>query len=479
MHWRSVCKVFGFLLVLLTASMVLPLFWAVWYGTPDWRAFLWSIFLVGVPGAAMMLRGEKELRFGPRDVYMVVAGGWVVCSLAGAIPYMLSGVLPHPIDALFETVSGFTTTGATCMTEIQVNAAGILFWRSYLHWLGGMGIILIFLAVTPRSDRGGDSLYKAEVPGMEVERLTPRLKETASVLWRIYGTLTLLQTVLLWMAGMSLYESLIHTFGTVATGGFSNRTLSVGAYTNPWIAYIILAFMFLSGINFGLYHRVITRRRLSALFNDPELRGYVAIILAAVATVTLNLVGQYGLGGALRHGSFQVVSVMTTTGYTTVDFDRWPDLSRAVLLCLMFVGACSGSTGGAMKVVRFQVMAKSLFRELRQMIHARAVLPIRLGNRVIPESTVRSVLVFAVVYMACAVAGTFFMLFCGLDMVSAVSATAATLGNVGPGLGSVGPSLSFALIPPLGKLVLTFLMLLGRLEVFTVLVTLAPSFWRR
>lgn len=479
MHWRSVAKVFGFLLILLAASMMVSLFWSVWYGTPDWRAFLWSIILVGVPGAVMVFVGDKELLLNSRDVYVVVAGGWVVCSLAGTIPFMLSGVLPQPADALFETVSGFTTTGATVMTRIPENAAGILFWRSYLNWLGGMGIILIFLALARRADHGGDSLYKAEVPGMEVERLTPRLRETASVLWRIYGTITLFETLLLWLAGMSLYESLIHAFSTVATGGFSSRTLSVGAYEKPWIFYIILVFMLLSGINFGLYYRAIRGRRLGALFDDPELRGYATIILVAVAILTYNLMGQYGFGGALRHGSFQAVSVMTTTGFTTTDFDTWPDLSKSVLLCLMFVGACSGSTAGAIKVVRFQVMGKSLFRELGKMVHPQAVLPVRLGRRVIPESTVRSVLVFSAAYMACALAGTFYMLLCGLDMVSAVSAVAATLGNVGPGLGSVGPSLSYASIPASGKVVLTFLMLLGRLEILTVLVTLTPSFWQR
>lgn len=409
---------------------------------------------------------------------MIVAGGWVVCTLAAAIPYILSGVLRHPVDAVFEAMSGFTTTGATVMPNVEVAAAGILFWRSYLHWLGGMGMILIFLAVLPRPGLGSSYLFRAEVPGPEADRLTPRLRHTASLLWAIYGGMTVLETIFLCLAGMSPYDALIHTFGSVATGGFSSRNLSVGAYSSPWIHYIILAFMLLAGVNFGLFHRSLSMRSLKPLIEDRELRLYLAIILVAVLIVGVNLSRGLGIAEALHHGSFQVVSVITTTGYSTVDFDAWPDLSRTVLLLLMFVGACAGSTGGSIKVVRYMILFKSAIREIRRMTHARAVLPIRIGRHVVPEDTVRTVLVFTVAYIGCAIAGTMFMLGLGLDMTSAVSSVAATLGNIGPGLGAVGPAQSYALIPVLGKILLTFLMLLGRLEVFTVLVTLAPSFWR-
>ncbi len=478
MNWRSISKVFGFLLLLLAVSMLWPLYWALHYGTADWRAFAISIPAVGIPG--LLLFGAKgDLTVGVRDSYFIVAGGWIVCTIAAAIPYVLSGVLTDPFDALFETMSGFTTTGATVMQVVEVPAAGVLFWRSYLHWLGGMGMILLFLAVLPKLGLGSTHLYRAEVPGIEVERFTPRLRKTASVLWAIYGGMTLTQTALLCLAGMSLYDALIHTFGSVATGGFSSRNLSVGAYANPWIHYIIMAFMFIAGINFSLFYKAIREKSLRPIWEDREARLYTGIILTAIVIITLNIAAEVGLGEGLHHAAFQVVSIITTSGFSTTNFDLWPDLSRAVLLLLMFVGACSGSTGGSIKVVRYLVVFKSIFRELGQMIHAKAVLPIRVGKHVVPENVVRSTIVFTVTYLGCALIGTLYLLGLGMDMVSAVSAVAATLGNIGPGLNTVGPMLSFALVPSSGKLLLTLLMLIGRLELFTVLICFSPAFWKK
>lgn len=477
MNWKSVFGVYGFLLILLAVSMLLPMFWALYYGTPDWKAFALSVPLVGALGL-LLFRHKGDLSVGPRESYLIVAGGWVISSLAAALPYVLSGVIPNPVDAVFESVSGFTTTGATIMPVVEVPAAGVLFWRSYLHWLGGMGIILIFLAFVPKASGGGAFLFRAEVPGPEVERLTPRLRQTASSLLAIYGGMTVLETVLLCVAGMSLYDALIHAFGSVATGGFSNKNLSVGAYQNPWIHYIILIFMLLAGMNFSLFYKALTTRSIKRVFLDKESQLYLAIIVISTVIIAANVYEELGVPEALHHGSFQVVSVITTTGYITKDFDKWPDLSRAVLLLLMFVGPCSGSTGGSVKVVRYLVIFKSVFREIRRMVHAKAVLPLRIGDHVISENTVRTVLVFTLTYLGCALIGTFFLLGLGLDMVSAVSGVAATLGNIGPGLGAVGPMFSFALVPPAGKILLTFLMLLGRLEIFTVLITLAPAFWR-
>ncbi len=466
------------MLSLLAVSMLLPLFWALYYDTPDSAAFLISIPAIGIPGL-LLFTGNKGVSIGPRDSYMVVGGGWIVCSIAAALPYMLSDVLPNIVDAIFETMSGFTTTGATVMRNVEVDAAGILFWRSYLHWLGGMGMILLFLAVLPRLGFGSSYLFRAEVPGIEKERLTPRLGKTASTLWAIYSGMTLLQTGLLTIAGMSLYDALIHAFGSVATGGFSTKNASVGAFANPWIHFITMAFMLVAGMNFSLFYKAITLKSLRPIYEDREIRLYLTIILAAILIIGANLSGELGFKEALHHGSFQVVSIITTTGYATADFDRWPDLSRAVLLLLMFVGGCAGSTAGSIKVVRYLVVFKSIFREFSQMVHARAVLPIRIGDHVVPENVVRSALIFVATYLGCAAAGTMYMLGLGLDMISAVSAVAATLGNIGPGLGTVGPMLNFALIPWSGKILLTFLMLLGRLEIFTVLVILSPSFWRK
>lgn len=479
MHWESIRRTFGFLLVLLALSMLLPLSWALYYRTPDAAAFVWSMFIVGIPGVFLLYRNKGQTKLGSRDSFVVVTGSWLLCSIAGAIPFVISGVLPNPADALFEAMSGFTTTGATVMREIEVPQAGVLFWRSFLNWLGGMGIILAFLAIVPMANQGSDPLFRAELPGMEVSRFTPRLRQSVVLLWRIYAVITLLQVICLLLAGMSFYEALIHTFSTVATGGFSNRSLSIGAFQSPWVRLIILFFMFVAGVNFGLYYKAVNTRKLSVVMRDPEFRTYAAVILVSSVIIILNLTSTHGFLEGLRHGPFQVVSIITTTGYTTVDFDLWPDLSRGVLLLLMFVGACSGSTAGSIKIARLMVAAKAVFSELGRMVHSRAVLPVRVGDRVIPESTVRNVFVFIAIYLACAMAGTLYMLWLGLDIVSALSAVAATLGNIGPGLGLVGPAASFATVPASGKIVLTFLMLLGRLELFTVFVTLTPTFWKR
>jgi trk system potassium uptake protein TrkH len=477
--WKNILRVLGFLLVFLAVCMLLPLFWARYYGTPDWWAFAVTIPMAGVPGL-LLLRCKDGQTIGVRDSYLIVTCGWLVSSLVAAIPFMLSGVLTNPLDAVFESVSGFTTTGATVMTNIQMEAAGILFWRSFLNWLGGMGIIVFFLAFLPKMGMSGASLFKAEVPGPEKERLTPRLRQTASMLWAIYGGITILETGLLCLAGMNLYEALIHSFSTVSTGGFSNKGLSISAFSNPWIHYIILLFMLLAGINFTLYYKMISTKKFNPglIFRDSEVQVYLMIILTAVVIIGMNLSSSLGWSQALHHGSFQVVSIMTTSGFTTADFDIWPDLSRAVLLLLMFVGGCSCSTSGSIKVVRYIVLFKSVLRELNHMVHARAVLPIRIGRQVVPENIVRAVLVFVCAWLGCAMFGTLFMLVLGLDLISAVSAVAATLGNIGPGLGLVGPALNYALIPAPGKVLLTGLMLLGRLELFTVLVIMSRTFWR-
>lgn len=479
MHWKSIKRALGSILILLAVSMLFPLFWAVYYGTSDAAAFAWSMLLTGIPGLVLIQRNKGPLELGSRDAFVVVTGSWVIGPIVGALPFIISGVLPNPVDALFEAMSGFTTTGATAMSQVEVPAAGVLFWRSFLNWMGGMGIILSFLAIVPMASNGSDLLFRAELPGIEVSRFTPRLRQSVMVLWRIYAAITLLGTISLLLAGMSLYEALIHTFSTVATGGFSNRALSIGAFQSPWIRIVIFFFMFAAGINFGLYYKAVQTRNVSAVFRDPEFRTYAGIILAASTIIVLNLAGTYGFLEAVRHGPFQVVSVITTTGYTTVDFDKWPDLSRGVLLFLMFFGACSGSTAGSMKIARLMVAAKAAVTELGRMVHSRAVLPVRLGDRVIPESTVRNTFVFIAIYLTCVAAGTLYMLWLGLDIVSALSAVATTLGNVGPGLGIVGPAGSYAPIPASGKMVLTFLMLVGRLEIFTVFVTLTPTFWRR
>ncbi|HHY11797.1 MAG TPA: TrkH family potassium uptake protein [Firmicutes bacterium] len=475
---RAIIRAMGLLLCFIATTMALPLAWSIWFNSSDTLAFLITIPVVGLPGILLSrIPVEGDIRL--RESFIIVSGGWLLCALAGAIPFMLAGTFTSVPDALFEAMSGFTTTGATVITGIEAQPPGILFWRSLLHWLGGMGIIVISLALIPRLEMGGSQLFRAEVPGIQVQRLKPRIRETAKVLLIIYSAMTLLQTILLCLSGMSLFEALIHSFGAMATGGFSSRAESIGAYNSVPIEVITTVFTFAAGVNFSLYHGIFSRRDYRSLFRNHEFRAYAGITITAILLLSVTLLGTYSPAEALRHGSFQVVSITTTTGYATADFNAWPDISRAILLLLMFVGASTGSTGGSVKVVRWQILAKHAYREMYKFLHPKAILPIRHDEEVVPESIVSQVLAFTGIYMGLFILATFCMLAMGLDMLSAASSVAATLGNVGPGLGSVGPMANYAHLPGVGKLLLTFMMLVGRLEIFSVLVILTPAFWRK
>ncbi len=468
----------GLLLCFIASTMVLPLAWSLWYRSGDAFAFLTSICIVGVPGILLTripVQGDIRLR----ESFLITSGGWLLCALAGAIPFLLAGTFNGLPEALFEAMSGFTTTGATAITDIEAQPAGILFWRSLLHWLGGMGIIVISLALIPRLEMGGSQLFRAEVPGIQVQKLKPKIRETAKVLLIIYTAMTLAQAVLLCLTGMSLFDSLIHTFGTMATGGFSSKAESIGAYDSVPVELITTVFTFAAGVNFALYYKLFSRRDHRPLFRDHEFKAYAGITIAAILLLSVTLLKVYSPLEALRHGSFQVVSITTTTGYATADFSTWPDISKTILLLLMFVGASTGSTCGSVKVARWMILAKHAYREMYKFLHPKAVLPIRHDDEVIPESIINQVLAFTGIYMTLFVVATLCMLAMGLDMVSAASSVAATLGNVGPGLGSVGPLANYAHLPCAGKLLLTFMMLVGRLEIFSVLVILTPAFWKK
>lgn len=468
----------GLLLCVIAAAMTLPLAWSLYYRSGDSQAFLVSMFIAGIPGillARMPAKGDIRLR----ESFLIVSGGWLLCALAGAIPFLLAGTFTNPQDALFEAMSGFTTTGATMITDVESQPAGILFWRSLLHWLGGLGIIVFTLVFIPRLGTGGFQLFKAEVPGVQVERIRPKLRETAKILLIIYFSLTLVQTILLRLAGMSFFDSLIHSLGTIATGGFSSKAESIGAYNSVPIEVITTVFTLAAGVNFSLYHGIFSRRGFKVLVRNEEFRAYAGIVVTAILFLSVTLLGTYSPAEALRHGSFQVVTVMSTTGYSSADFNTWPDVSRAILLLLMFVGACTGSTAGSVKVLRWQLLAKHAYREVYRFLHPKAILPIRQDGEIVPENVMNQVLAFTGIYVGLFVFATLCMLAMGLDMLSAASSVAATLGNVGPGLGSVGPMANYAHLPAVGKLFLTFIMLIGRLEVFSVLAILTPAFWQR
>jgi trk system potassium uptake protein TrkH len=376
-------------------------------------------------------------------------------------------------------MSGFTTTGASILSDIEVLPHGLLFWRSFTHWLGGMGIILLSLAILPLLGVGGMQLYKAEVPGPEHDKLSPRIKDTAKILWEVYILISVIEMVLLYLAGMDWFDSICHTFGTMATGGFSTRNSSVGYYNSALVDYIIILFMIIAGINFSLHYKAF-RGRFSVYRRDPETRFFFFWILCGGLVIigSLYIAHNYDLDKAIQKGLFQTVSIITTTGYITDDYEKWGSSAQVILFLFMFLGGCAGSTGGGMKIMRSMVMIKFGINEIKRLIHPQAVLPIRIGDRSIPAEIVGNIAGFFFSYIGIFIVGVLFMSLLGLDFISSLGAVAASIGNIGPGLGSVGPTDNYAHIPTIGKWLLSFLMLVGRLEIYPVIIFISPAFWK-
>lgn len=406
----------------------------------------------------------------------IVAGSWLLMAHVAAVPYTWAGL--GFIDALFESMSGLTTTGATVLRDFGLFGKGMFFWRAMTQWLGGMGVIALFVAVLPRLAIGGRELFFAEASGLTDEKLTPQLRHTALALWKLYATLTAAQTLALWLAGMTLFESVCHSMTTLAAGGFSPHPSSLAGYPSPLIQWIVTAFMFIAGTNFALQVRMVRGNR-RVLLDDEEFRAYTAVVVAASVLLFVFLRSSgAGWGDSVRHATFQVVSIITTTGYASQDFQLWSDQAKVVLLALMFIGGSVGSAGGGPKVVRHVLMAKYTLRELRRTLHPRAVLPVKLGGRVVPDQTMREVVVFMLFYILTFAVGAAIVIALGADLVTGISGTAALIGNVGPGFGTVGPMGHFGDLHPVSKIVLTLEMWIGRLEVLTVLVLFRPEVWR-
>ncbi|MDD2452392.1 MAG: TrkH family potassium uptake protein [Synergistaceae bacterium] len=483
MHLRLVAKVLSLLSAIVSLSMIWPLAWSLRDGSGDIRSFLVSIIL-GLIFSSLLFFGGRNADYddlGIKDGFIVVSLSWIIASAVGALPYYFYGSVPSFADAFFEAMSGFTTTGASVISNIEGNPRGILFWRDLTHWLGGMGIIVLSLAILPFIGVGGMQLYKAEVPGPIPEKMTPRIQQTALYLWGVYVLLSVVETVFLLLGGMSVFESLTHTFGTMATGGFSPMNKSIGHYNSAYIDWVITIFMFLAGCNFVLHYRFLIGR-FTAFHRDEEFRFYAWIVVFCTATVTgvLLLHGTYNsVADALRFGAFQVVSIITTTGYVTADYELWPAYTQFLLLLLMFLGACAGSTGGGMKNLRIMVLARHVRAELASILHPKAVVQVRVGGKVAGKDIITSVTSFFILYIAIFTAGTLFMTALDLDIVTSLSSVAATLGNIGPGLGGVGPMRNYAEIPEAGKWVLSLLMLMGRLELYTVVLLFVPDTWKR
>lgn len=484
MNWRSPLRFLGRLLLVLAVAELVPGLCSLIYGEmADAAAFAVTAAVTGLSGLILMLlgRGKSEQLY-RREGFLIVVGGWILASLFGALPYMLTGSLPHPADAIFESASGFTTTGASVMQTIESNGHGILFWRSFTQWLGGMGIIVLFVALLPELGAGARFLYKLEVPGPTAEALHPKVHDTAGLLWKIYLGLSAVEAALLMLAGMNLYDALTHTFSTLSTGGFSPRNTSVAAFGSPWIETIIVVFMILAGANFSLYYGLHLRGGFKALLKDPELQIYLAITFGVSVVISLILMssGTYTSGGrAFLDAIFQVAGILTTTGFATADYEVWPNTARILIFSLMFVGGCAGSTAGGVKIMRFVIGLKASAREARLMFSPSHIIAVFVGGKTVPETVVRSVMGFFFLYFSSWGLGTLLLTVGAPDLETAAGAAIATLGNIGPGLSAVGPTGNFSFFAPWQKIVMVVLMWLGRLEVYALVALMTLTFWRR
>ena len=478
MNYRMIGRVLGYILLTEAVLMVLPLLVAVLYGESV-MPFVIPILALLAVGGLLRAATPKRTSMYAKEGFVVVSLAWIVMSAFGALPFVISGDIPHFVDAFFETVSGFTTTGASILTAVEPLRYSSLFWRSFTHWVGGMGVLVFVMAILPMNDGHSMHLMRAEVPGPSVGKLVSRMSDTAKILYGIYLAMTLILIVLLVAGGMPLFDSCVHAFGTAGTGGFSSRNLSIGAYDNAYFDVVIGIFMLLFGVNFNLYYFLLIKR-FRDVFHSEELRSYVLIVTAAVAAITINIAHMYdSVWTGLRHAFFQVATIITTTGYATTDFNLWPSLSKTILVVLMFIGACAGSTGGGMKVARIVILTKASAADMRKMLHPNAVSTVRFEGKVLQDKEVRSVHLYLTMFVGVFVSSLLLLSLEGFDLVTTFTALAACINNIGPGLEVVGPMGNYASFSYFSKLLLSFNMLVGRLEIFPMLLLFAPSVWSR
>ena len=480
MNKRLTFKLIGKVLLVEAALMLVPLAVSLILGGGDAVDMLISMLVTGAVGGGLALIPTRNDNLRAREGFAVVSFSWLLVSFFGALPFWIHGCIPSLLDAFFETVSGFTTTGATILTDVESLPAGLLFWRSFTHWVGGMGVLVLSLALLPKMGARSIYLMRAESPGPSVDKLVPRVGNNAKILYQLYVWLSVLMLIALLCTGMNLYDALIHVFGAAGTGGFSNYNASVGAFDSAAVEIIIGVFMALFGVNFSMYYYML-RRNWRVCASNSELRAYVAVVIGASVVIALNIMPQYGgkFFTSLRYSFFQVSSIMTTTGYATADFDLWPQFSRTLLVGLMLAGACAGSTGGGIKIIRVQLLVKGMIREIRRTIHPRSVNTVRLDGRTVDDGMISGVLSFFFAYMCVLVAATLIISLDGFSFETNLTAVIATLSNIGPGLGMVGPTGNFSAFSDLSKVVLSLCMLIGRLEIFPMLMLLAPSAWRK
>lgn len=480
-NWRLIANVIGLLAMLNGLFILLCLPTSLHFSEGDTFAILVSSAInLNLGFMLWYFTRDHEKKIKQRDGYLIVTLGWLALSVGGSLPFMLSGVIPNFSSALFETISGYTTTGSTVLTDIEATHKGILLWRSLTQWIGGMGIIVLTVAILPLLGVGGMQLFMAESPGPSASKLHPRITETAKRLWYIYASITAIEVVALKIAGMTWYDAINHSLTTVSTGGFSTKNLSIAAYDSPSIHYIISLFMFFGGLNFTLFYLII-KLNFKEVFRNEEFRFYFGLVAFASVSIaiTLNFLDLGPLEQNFRESLFMVISIVTTTGFATADYTTWGYLLTLAFFLLMFFGASAGSTSGGIKIVRHLLIAKNGMAELKRLLHPSAIIPVRYNGRAVEQKIIYNILAFFFIYLTVFVIGTIVMTFYGYDLITAAGATLSSLGNIGPGIGQVGPAHNFAGFPESAKLFLGFLMLLGRLELFTILMLFLPTFWRR
>ncbi|MCL1911123.1 MAG: TrkH family potassium uptake protein [Leptospirales bacterium] len=481
LQFKSIFKIISILVLAVCAAMLLPSAIALYCN----EIYIFKSFLVTILAAALLCGGylfltrkNKSRVFLTRDAFFFVTMSWLSISLLGSFPYFLSGVIPSFTDAFFESVSGFSTTGATILPDIESLPKSIHFWRCFTSWVGGMGIVVLTVAVFPLLGVGGLQLVQAEAPGVEVDKITPRVTETAKIIWLIYLGFTVAETILLMLGGMNLFDALTHTFSTVSSGGMSSKSAGIAHFNSAYIECVIIFFMFLSGVSFSLHYRFISGN-FSAVFKDSEFRAYVFIIFAAALLIFINMFNSASVFDNARSALFHVVSFSTTNGFSTNNYENWPSFSQMIIFCLFFIGACSGSTSGGFKVIRFITLLKQSINEMKLLLHPRGVFILKIGNTVIKKNIIYSISGFFFLYAATAGLLTFVVAASGEDILTSLSAVLATLGCVGPAFGSIGSTGNYAFMSDYVKWVLAFAMIIGRLEFYTVIILFTSSFWKK
>lgn len=478
MNYGLVARTTGKIMLIVAVLLLLPMMVSLIYG----EGLFW-VYLVPIAAIAVLAIPCQFIKHSTalhaKEGYVIVAGGWILLSLFGCLPFVISGAIPSFVDAFFETVSGFTTTGSSILTEIESLPKSLLFWRSFTHWIGGMGVLMFLLAILPNNDSAAMHLMRAEVPGPKVGKLVSKMKLTARLLYGIYLLLTALEVICLLLAGQPLFDSFVNAFATAGTGGFSVLNSSIGGYESVAVEYIISIFMLLFGINFNLFYFILIKR-FRAAFTNEELRAYLIIVLASVALITANIYHLYDtFEEAFRNALFQVSSIITTTGFGTADFNQWPTLSQCILVCLMLVGACAGSTGGGIKISRILIMGKETVKEIRRSLNPRSVIAVKMDGKALTGSVLGGVSVYISTYLIVMIFSVLLLALDGFDITTTVTAVIACLNNIGPGLGDVGSAGNYAAFSNFSKLLLAFNMLAGRLELFPMLILFSPSTWRK